>query len=458
MRGRPARYPLTLTAIWLAALMAAADARAELEFAAWELSGRISLESRYFPRTGIDPTHQGSQTSGVVVEPKLYVEDLEGRSATVVPFFRYDSADSVRTHWDLREAYVLLFGDLGGSEWEVRLGADRVFWGVAESQHLVDIVNQLDFLEHPNGEVKLGQPMVHLTWTADWGVFELFGLPYHRQRVYPGQGGRLRFAGLVDTALVEYESGAREWNPDFAVRYSQSFGPLDIGLSAFNGTSREASLVCMPPVCNAQTAFTDASNIFIPYYAQIRQFGLDAQLTLGAWLFKFEALHRSGDRNLSGRFLEYFREYKAVRAGVSGFDDLVGTLREDEYVAAVVGGEYTFYSMFGSTADLGLLAEWNYDERGREALPRRQPMTLDNDFFLGAHLMFNDVQSTEITAAFITDANRATRTLGVEFDRRLFEQWSLHLESSTILSMDPDDLQYVGRRDSFFEFHLEYNF
>ena len=457
MRGRAARYPLALTAIWLVASVVAVEAHAEFEIAAWELSGRVSLESRLFPNTGIDPSHQSSHTSGFVVEPKLYLEDVEGRSVTLLPFFRYDSADSVRTHWDLREAYALLFGELGEGEWEVRLGVDRVFWGVAESQHLVDIINQIDFLEHPNGEVKLGQPMVHVTWTGDWGVLEFFGLPYHRPRIFPGRGGRLRFGGLVDNERVEYESGAEEWHPDFAARYSHSFGPLDIGVSVFDGTSREASLICMPPACKP-TGVSDVSNVWIPYYAQIRQFGLDAQLTLDAWLFKFEAIHRSGDRNALGREEEYAREYLAAAVGASGFEDLVGTFREEEYVAAVVGGEYTFYSVFGSTADIGLLAEWNYDERGRRALPRRAPMTLDNDFFFGMSLSFNDVESTMISAGFVTDASRETRTLGAEFDRRLFDQWSLHVESSMILSMDPADLQYVGRRDSFFEFHLEYNF
>ena len=453
MRGRAARYLLALTAVWLAASVAV-EARAEFEIAARELSGRVSLEGRVFPETGIDPTYQRSYTTGFVVEPKLYLEEAGGSSFTLLPFFRYDSVDSVRTHWDLREAYALLFGELGEGEWEVRLGVDRVFWGVAESQHLVDIINQIDFLEHPNGEVKLGQPMVHVTWTGDWGVLEFFGLPYHRPRIYPGQGGRLRFAGLVDRERVEYESGAEEWHPDFAARYSHSFGPLDIGLSVFDGTSREATLVCAPPACGDKVF----PWVFIPYYSQIRQFGLDAQLTLDAWLFKFEAMHRSGDRNALGREREYREAYGAVLAGTGGFDDLVGTLRKEGYVAAVVGGEYTFYSVFGSSADVGLLAEWNYDERGRQALPRRAPMTLDNDFFLGARWAFNDVEGTEITAAFLTDASRATRTLGVEFDRRLSDQWSLHVEANMILSIDPLDVQYVGRRDGFFEFHLEYNF
>ncbi len=456
MRGCAARYPLAFTAIWLVASVVAVEAHAGMEIAAWELSGRVSLETRVFPKTGIDSS-QRSYTSGFVVEPKLYLEDVEGRSVTLLPFFRYDSADSVRTHWDLREAYALLFGELGEGELEFRVGVDRVFWGVAESQHLVDIINQIDFLEHPNGEVKLGQPMVHVTWSSDWGMLEFFGLPYHRPRIYPGRGGRLRFAGLLDNERVEYESGAEEWHPDFAARYSHSFGPLDIGVSVFDGTSREASLICMPPACKP-TGASDVSNVWIPYYAQIRQFGLDAQLTLDAWLFKFEAMHRSGERNALGREKEYEEAYVDAVFGVGGFEDLVGTLREEEYVAAVVGGEYTFYSVLGSTADIGVLAEWNYDERGRQALPRRSPLTLDNDFFFGARLAFNDVESTEIKVAMLTDASRETRTLGAEFDRRLFDQWSLHVESSTILSMDRADLQYVGRRDSFFEFHMEYNF
>ena len=449
MRCRAARYLAAFIVVWLAASVVALEAHAEFEIAAWDLSGRVSLEGRAFSQTGIDAS-QRSYTTGFVVEPKLYLEDIGGSSFTLLPFFRYDSVDSVRTHWDLREAYALLYGELGEGEWEVRLGVDRVFWGVAESQHLVDIINQIDFLEHPNGEVKYGQSMVHVTWTGDWGALEFFGLPYHRPRIYPGRGGRLRFAGLVDRERVEYESGSEEWHPDFAARYSRSFGLLDIGMSVFNGTSREATLVCAPPACGG-SAFP---YVFIPYYSQIRQFGLDAQLTLDSWLLKFEAIHRSGERNPLGRE----EEIRTALVQGRGFEGILGQYREEEYVAAVMGGEYTFYSVFDSTADVGLLAEWNYDERGRRALPRRQPMTLDNDFFIGARLAFNDVQNTEIAAAFLTDASRETRTLAVEFDRRLFDQWSLHVESNTILSIDPLDVQYVGRRDGFYEFHLEYNF
>ena len=85
---------------------------------------------------------------------------------------------------------------------------DRVFWGVTESQHLVDIINQTDLVEHPNKESKLGQPMAHLTFSAEWGILEFFALTYHRARTYPGRHGRLRSAIPIDEEHVSYESAA----------------------------------------------------------------------------------------------------------------------------------------------------------------------------------------------------------------------------------------------------------
>ena len=171
-----------------------AGARTEIDH---EFSGRLNAESRRFPQAGAHPG-QRSLASGFVAVPELYLEDAEGRSLTLASFFRYDNADPRRTHADLREAYLLLFGGIGDGEWELRVGVDQVFWGVTESQHLVNIVNQVDFVEHPAGEAKLGQPMVHFTWSSDWGVVEFFALPYHRARTFPGRAGRLRLPLVVE--------------------------------------------------------------------------------------------------------------------------------------------------------------------------------------------------------------------------------------------------------------------
>ena len=408
-----------LGAVWILALVFAVGAHAEIGIDR-DFSGRVNVESRWFPKAGAFPG-QGSHAIGFFVEPKLYLADARGRSFTLSSFFRYDNADSRRTHVDLREAYFLLFGEIGDGEWELRVGIDQVFWGVTESQHLVDIINQIDLVEHPNGETKLGQPMVNITYSSDWGIVEFFVLPYHRARTFPGSSGRLRLPLVVEDEQVEYESEA---HLDFAARYSQSFGVVDVGLSVFNGTSREPFLF----------SGMDSSGvpILFQHYSQIRQFGMDVQLTVGSWLFKLEAIQRAGARNLLGM--------------------------EEDYVASVFGGEYTFYSVFGSAVDLSLLGEWNYDGRGRNATPSRSPNTLENDLFFATRIAFNDVQSTEIVASALGDAGRSTRALFVELDRRISDQLSLNIEVIHLLSIDQADIHYDTRRDSFIDLRLIYNF
>ena len=207
-----------------------------------ELSGRLSAESRLFLRPGALAGQQ-FRASGAVAEPTLHLESDAGRSFTLTPFFRYDNADPRRTHFDLREAYLLLFGGAGNAGgWEARLGVGQVFWGVTESHRLVDVVNQVDLVEHPGGDSKLGQPMAHFTWFGHWGMLEVVALPVHRARTFPGPRGRLRLPAVVDHRRVEYETVPRLWSQDLATRYGHSLGAVDLGISFFRGTSREPHL------------------------------------------------------------------------------------------------------------------------------------------------------------------------------------------------------------------------
>ena len=414
-------WPVAAGAAWILAPLLAAVAHAGVGVDHHRISGRSSIETRWFPETALHEGQSGNAT-GFVASPRLYLEDSGGRSLTLAPFLRYDNADPRRSHADLREAYLLHFGEIGDGEWELRAGIARVFWGVAESQHLVDIVNQVDLVEHPAGESKLGQPMVHFTWSANWGALELFGLPWHRPRTFPGRPGRLRLPLLVEDERVEYESGAGDRHLDLAARYSHSFRSLDFGLSCFQGTSREPFL-----------EIDLGRSTLVQYYGQIRQFGIDAQLTAGSWLFKVEGIHRAGARNLSAR--------------------------EEGYVGSVLGGEYTFFSVLGSAADFSLLGEWSYDSRGPNATPSRSPNTLENDLFFASRLALNDVQSTEIVASILGDVERATRAMAVEFVRRLSDRWSLQLETIYLLGTDRKDLfNYWTRRDSFADLGLTYSF
>ena len=410
--------------LWLVVLALATGAYAESGFAdGIEVSGRLSPETRLHPETAAHPG-QRSHASGLAAEATVYIEDDEGRSITVTPFFRYDAGDPDRTHADLREAFLLLYGDVGDDEWELRLGVDRVFWGVVEARSLVDIVNQTDLVENPNEKTKMGQPMVHVTWSGDWGALELFGMTWHRERTFPGRHGRLRAGPVVDHKLTSYESSAEEWHLDLAGRYSGSFGPLDVGLSVFDGTSREPTLLPMP---------VGSEFVLAPYYEQISQFGLDAQLTTGPWLLKLEAIHRAGAQN---RRLDQYLRYE-----------------EEDYAAFIVGGEYTINAVWDSDADLSLIAEWAHDGRGRWATN-----AFENDILLAARLGLNDEQSTEFTVSVLESLDNSSRVLSAEFKRRLSENWSLHMESSAYFGIDEEDVIYDVRRDSFIAANLDYNF
>lgn len=394
----------------LATLAILAAAGADADVLDW--SGNVSLQTRWYPES---PAFQDQRagTAGFVAEPTLYADVGPRASFTLTPLHRYDSADSHRTHTDLREAYLLTHGDWGDSAWELRVGVDRVFWGVAELNNLVDIVNQLDLVEHPRDRPKLGQPMVHLTISGDWGIAESFLLPYHRKRTFPGRAGRLRSGRLIEEDAL-YESGAEERHVDFAVRYSHAVGVLDFGLTGFVGTSREPLFLPGPP----PTSPSSRNARWVPYYEQIRQFGIDAQLTTEGWLYKVEAIRREGARNLLGR--------------------------EESYHAGIFGVERSVYGLFGTGADLTLLAEWHYDDRGRRATSVWQ-----NDLFIAGFLAFNDVRGTEFVAGILGDLTHDYRALNMELKRRLSDNWSARLETIATLSADPRDLTYDGRRDSF---------
>ncbi len=409
----------TFFGVWMIFVsLRAFEVRSETLISDHDFGGRLRVESRWFPQAALHPD-QRSHASGFALTPNLYLEDTGGRILSVTPFFRYDSADPRRTRFDLREAYFLVAGALGGGEWELRLGVDRVFWGVVESRNLVNIVNQVDLIEHPNEKVRMGQPLVYMTWSADWGVVEMLGMPYHRARTFPGSGGRLRFSLNVDTGRTEYENASGKWHPDFAARYSHSVGALDFGLSAFAGLSREPAF----GLC------TDCGNqpVLYPVYEKIRQFGLDAQWTTGPWLFKLETIRRTGARNLQNM--------------------------DEDFTAFVIGGEYTFYSFLATESELTVLAEWDRDSR-----KQRANNFFENDLFLAARLALNDTQGTEFTASVLHDLDRKQRIFGFEAGRRLSDAWSVDLEAVVMTNIDPSDIYYPLRKDSFVQFSLVYSF
>ena len=183
----------------------------------WKFSGSVGAEARLFVD---DPMFSG-QLRGVqaslLLEPELDFRSAAGRHRiSIAPFLRVDSRDDERTHFDLREAHWLFLW----SDWELLAGVNEVYWGVTESRHLVDVINQKDAVEDVDGEDKLGQPMIQLAAQRSWGRIEGFLLTGFRERTFPGRAGRLRTPLPVDTDVALYESSAEDRRIDLALRYS----------------------------------------------------------------------------------------------------------------------------------------------------------------------------------------------------------------------------------------------
>ncbi len=374
--------------------------------AAGPWSGSFSTQWRGYSHAG-DGAGDTDYTS-VAVEPDYSTQWLDRRLLfTFEGFARGGSRDSGSNHADLRVFSLNYAADA----WELRAGMRKVFWGVTESQHLVDIVNQTDLVEGMDGEEKLGQPMLDLALIGEWGTLDMYVLPYFRPRTYPAADGR-PFLGLpVDTDHPLYESADGDRHVDYAARWYKSIAAWDLGLSYFAGTAREPRLL-------PQVDATGAS--LRPYYYQMRQSALDAQATYGSWLWKLEAVYRQTD--------------------------------EPAYGAATAGLEYTFADIAGSGVDLGVVLEYLYDERGSQSAAM-----FADDTMLGLRLALNDTAGSEALLGVIYDNGGDGHTLSLEASRRVGDHWKISLQGLAFASSAADAPLYALRDEDQLQLDLAYH-
>ena len=288
-----------------------------------------------------------------------------------------------------------------GEDWELRAGVREVFWGVTESRHLVDVINQLDFTEGLDGEEKLGQPMVNVSFTRNWGVFDFFLLPGFRERRFSGLNSRPSFPLAIKENSSEFESGAENYRLDFAFRWSHYLGNLELGLSHFTGTSREPRFLLK----NKDTeGASDTLEYFVPYYDVIDQTGVDAQYFFGDWAWKLEYISRSGQ---GARFW-----------------------------ASVIGFEKTFVGVMHSRTDLGLLIEHLYDSRKNDLIN-----LTENDLALGIRYSLNNPWDTNALLVALYDINSKECALSLEATTRIGANWRLSLEASFFLNIPNSSLE-----------------
>ena len=365
-----------------------------------DISGSVELQARTFWNDSAWIGQDDQALNGTIestMEFRWRNNDGNQR-VSLIPYLRWDAADDERNLVDLNEAYWAF----GGNDYEVLVGANTVFWGVTESVHLVDIINQTDVAGDIDGEDKLGQPMISLTLQRDWGELTAFVMPYFRERTFTGVDGRFRAPLPVDTDHPRFESSDDEKHVDFALRYSHYVGDIDIGLHVFSGTSREPRFVPAP----------DGQSV-LPVYDQIDQLGVDLQYTREAWLWKLEAIARDG--------------------------------AEDSFAAAVGGFEYTFYQVAETATDIGVLLEYQYDGRDDS-----EPLTInDNDLFVATRWALNDTQDTVVLAGVAYDVDTGETFVNIEAERRFGDSWFGELRVRVFSGAEQGDSTYFLQNDDY---------
>ncbi len=379
---------------------------------------RLDADGRWMPQL---PAHQvGGALVGELAFQPYAREDGLTHQLDLVAYGRYDFEFDRHSHADAREAAYTL----ASPDYELRLGISRAFWGVVEAVNLVDVINQEDWLEDVSSDDKLGQPLISAAWSAHYGIWRAYYLPLFRPRQFPDRAV-FPVPFPIEESEARYESSRAEQHGDWALRWTNSIGSLDYGLSVFEGTAREPLLrPCAArgsgrpgaqeqANCDLEEAFggePDAVQalilqlgsglgltpsqeeleqealddiVLVPHYDQMRQYGAELQWITGGWALRLE-----------GRY----REIRGLR-----------------HTAAATGFEYTQGTPFGWPADFGYVVEYLYDDarEGEGFSPLR------NDLLLAWRGTFSDIAGTQILAGVIQDLDDRGRVYSVEASRRL---------------------------------------
>lgn len=185
---------------------------------------------------------------------------------------------------------------------------------------------------------KIGEPSVRARFLLGNHRLDLFLFSYFTPAPLPDKMNRFNFFdGAVDISEDPlYTSSSKRLRQQFALRWEQTIGSADVGLSYFNGYEKF-------PVVNLSPGATEADSL----HYEMQQLDDDVQMSLGNWLIKAEAVFQ--DTGIAGSFIRD----SVLPNGTVVLRDLV----PEDHAAFMGGFDYTFFGLIGKS-DLGILVEY----------------------------------------------------------------------------------------------------
>ena len=245
------------------------------------------------------------------------------------------------------------------------------------------------------------------------GDAEVYVMPHFVENRYADKRSRHRTALPIKENTSRFLAGDDKTDPSYALRYSGYAGDLDYGLSYFSGITRSPGFV--------MDGFT-----LVPLYHDITQTGVDVQYIYGDTSLKAEAIRRTKQLNQSG-------------------------IAED-YNAAIIGVEHTYFGVFDSNADLALFTEYARDTRKDDASSGFQ-----DDVFAGAIITMNDVDDTQVRIISSYDRDYASKSITAEIERRVLDNINAEASLYAPAGLDGDTHFSSFKKDTRLHVSLKYS-
>ena len=324
-----------------------------------ETSGSLEITGSYFPKS-LDASFDTNITAEAKVIGYEELDDFQLEYEIVI---RKSLNDNGKDIIEPRQLFLSkTFGDI-----DAYLGYRHTFWGVAESRNIVDLINQQDLAAGIFADNKLGAPSISIETYLGSGELQYWYISRFRERTFNDTNAHPGFGMPVSSAQFAHAKGSEA--SDQALRYANSIGDIDYALSIFDGTAREPLFIVQeldPPT-------------IAPYYERMRSVGLELQYTGESILYKFEGL--------------------------------TGTQSGKDFDALVLGTEKTVYTIFETQWDMGVLFEYQYDDRAQALIDRM--------IVSGVRLTANDEFDTNFLVLYTVDDAFSQSLFGLEASRRL---------------------------------------
>ncbi|MGC1508996.1 hypothetical protein [Ketobacter sp.] len=363
--------------------------------------GNIGFDAMYFAEQPLLPDQSGQSVQPGLSGDLDWSTDLSddirvdlGTRLHITP----DAENEVTG--DVKEAVFLT----RVKAFDIKLGVLQENWRVLEAWSPVDLVNQRDMVEDFRGKVKLGQPGVSVNTFYNDVVFTALALPYTRERRIADGSDRLRTlpAPLLDST---FENGQSDIG--FALRLQYRIGDFDLGLSRYQGHTREP---LYQPVFQNSTL-----SGFNERYEDIAQTGLELQYVVGDTVLKAEVIYQSG--------------------------------ATDSFVGSGIGSETTFNQISNGFDSITVYAEGYYDTRNDAA-----PLTpFQRDVFVGLRYNTNDVNDSLLDLRYTHDFEFDSDLIELRASRRLGSSHTLSAQILLPLSVSEDPALRGFKQDKYFQ-------